>query len=88
MARCFILLGYLCPLVVVMSKWFNTACPCKRYIHYMLSATERLPEIKQLIAQENYGNVSHLLEGVVTWVRISRKKRWYLKQSNVQPAEV
>ena len=34
------------------------------------------------------GNVSHLLEGVVTWVRISRKKRWYLKQSNVQPAEV
>ncbi len=37
-----------------MQKWFNTAGPCKADIHYMLSATERLPEIKQLIAQENY----------------------------------
>jgi len=37
-----------------MQKWFNTAGPCKPDIHYMLSATERLPEIKQLIAQENY----------------------------------
>ncbi|MEA5487599.1 MULTISPECIES: ATP-binding protein [Pseudanabaena] len=37
-----------------MPKWFNTAGPCKADIHYMLSATERLPEIKQLIAQENY----------------------------------
>ena len=37
-----------------MKKWFNTAGPCKANIHYMLSATERLPEIKQLIAQENY----------------------------------
>ncbi|ELS32324.1 hypothetical protein Pse7429DRAFT_2502 [Pseudanabaena biceps PCC 7429] len=37
-----------------MPKWFNTAGPCKPDIHYMLSATERLPEIKQLIAQENY----------------------------------
>jgi hypothetical protein len=37
-----------------MQKWFNTAGPCKSDIHYMLSATERLPEIKQLIAQENY----------------------------------
>jgi hypothetical protein len=37
-----------------MKKWFNTAGPCKADIHYMLSATERLPEIKQLIAQENY----------------------------------
>ena len=35
-------------------KWFNTAGPCKADIHYMLSATERLPEIKELIAQENY----------------------------------
>jgi hypothetical protein len=37
-----------------MQKWFNTAGPCKSDIHYMLSATDRLPEIKQLIAQENY----------------------------------
>ncbi|MBD2316505.1 AAA family ATPase [Phormidium tenue] len=37
-----------------MKKWFNTAGPCKADIHYMLSATDRLPEIKQLIAQENY----------------------------------
>ncbi len=37
-----------------MPKWFNTAGPCKPDIHYMLSATDRLPEIKQLIAQENY----------------------------------
>ncbi|PZV18783.1 MAG: polyketide biosynthesis operon protein CyrO [Pseudanabaena sp.] len=37
-----------------MQKWFNTAGPCKADIHYMLSATERLPEIKQLISQENY----------------------------------
>lgn len=41
-------------LVVVMPKWFNTAGPCKPDIHYMLSATHRLPEIKQLIVQENY----------------------------------
>ena len=40
------------------------------------------------LTNDTTGNVSHLLEGVVTWVRISRKKRWYLKQSNVQPAEV
>ncbi|MEE3719463.1 AAA family ATPase [Tumidithrix elongata RA019] len=37
-----------------MQKWFNTAGPCKDDIHYMLPSIERLPEIKQLIAQENY----------------------------------
>ncbi|MFM7571876.1 MAG: ATP-binding protein, partial [Snowella sp.] len=37
-----------------MPKWFNTAGPCKADIHYMLSPTERLPELKQLIAQQNY----------------------------------
>ena len=37
-----------------MPKWFNTAGPCKSDIHYMLSPTERLPELKQLIAQQNY----------------------------------
>ena len=37
-----------------MPKWFNTAGPCKDDIHYMLSPTERLPELTQLIAQQNY----------------------------------
>jgi hypothetical protein len=37
-----------------MQKWFNTAGPCKADIHYMLPASERLPELKKLIAQENY----------------------------------
>ncbi|NUN67288.1 AAA family ATPase (plasmid) [Pseudanabaena biceps] len=37
-----------------MQKWFNTAGPCQADIHYMLSATDRLPEIVNLIAQRNY----------------------------------
>ncbi|GBO55079.1 hypothetical protein APA_3129 [Pseudanabaena sp. lw0831] len=37
-----------------MKKWFNTAGPCKPNIHYMLPASDRLPELEQLIAQENY----------------------------------
>ena len=37
-----------------MTKWFNTAGPCQTDIHYMLSPTERLPELTQLIAQRNY----------------------------------
>ena len=37
-----------------MQKWFNTAGPCKADIHYMLPASERLPELENLIAQENY----------------------------------
>ncbi|TYQ27269.1 AAA family ATPase [Pseudanabaena sp. UWO310] len=37
-----------------MPKWFNTAGPCQADIHYMLSATDRLPEIVNLIAQRNY----------------------------------
>ncbi|PZU92102.1 MAG: polyketide biosynthesis operon protein CyrO [Pseudanabaena sp.] len=35
-------------------KWFNTAGPCKADIHYMLPANDRLPELVDLIAQENY----------------------------------
>jgi len=35
-------------------KWFNTAGPCKADIHYMLPASDRLPELVDLIAQENY----------------------------------
>ncbi|MEI6330682.1 MAG: ATP-binding protein [Pseudanabaena sp. ELA645] len=35
-------------------KWFNTAGPCRPEIHYTLSSTERIPEIKTLIDQQNY----------------------------------
>ncbi|MFN9175146.1 MAG: ATP-binding protein [Synechocystis sp.] len=37
-----------------MPKWFNTAGPCKADIHYMLSPTARLPELRLLIDQQNY----------------------------------
>ena len=37
-----------------MSRWFNTAGPCKADIHYMLSPTVRLPSLERLIAQESY----------------------------------
>jgi hypothetical protein len=37
-----------------MSKWFNTAGPCKADIHYMLPPLARLPELPALIEQQNY----------------------------------
>ena len=37
-----------------MTKWFNTAGPCKPDIHYTLPTSERLPQLKRLIEQENY----------------------------------
>jgi hypothetical protein len=37
-----------------MPKHFNTAGPCQSDIHYMLSPTERLPELKALIDGRNY----------------------------------
>ncbi|MCY7331523.1 MAG: ATP-binding protein [Pseudanabaena sp. CAN_BIN31] len=37
-----------------MTKWFNTAGPCQPEIHYMLSATDRIPQLKHLIDQRNY----------------------------------
>ncbi|WP_235678244.1 hypothetical protein [Cylindrospermopsis curvispora] len=37
-----------------MTKWFNTAGPCQRDIHYMLPTMERLPQLKRLIYQRNY----------------------------------
>jgi hypothetical protein len=37
-----------------MSRWFNTAGPCKANIHYMLPPTSRLPDLERLIAQESY----------------------------------
>lgn len=37
-----------------MARWFNVAGPCRPDIHYMLSATARLPDVLPLIAQQNY----------------------------------
>jgi hypothetical protein len=37
-----------------MTKWFNTAGPCRADIHYMLPPTKRLPGVKPLIAQQGY----------------------------------
>jgi hypothetical protein len=37
-----------------MTKWFNTAGPCKADIHYLVSPTQRLPNLVRLIDQENY----------------------------------
>ncbi|NER20786.1 MAG: ATP-binding protein [Symploca sp. SIO1C2] len=37
-----------------MSKWFNTAGPCKADIHYMLSPLVRLPQLERLIKQQGY----------------------------------
>jgi len=37
-----------------MTRWFNVAGPCRPEIHYMLSATARLPDIMRLIAQQSY----------------------------------
>ncbi|BFM39588.1 AAA family ATPase [Synechocystis sp. LKSZ1] len=37
-----------------MPKWFNTAGPCQADIHYMLSPTARLPQLRPLIDQRNY----------------------------------
>ena len=35
-------------------KFFNTAGPCNPNIHYMLPATDRLPQLKSLIVQHSY----------------------------------
>ncbi|MFL5349552.1 MAG: hypothetical protein ACJ8AT_32555 [Hyalangium sp.] len=37
-----------------MSRWFNTAGPCRPDYHYMLPAMRRLPEVRRLIDQEGY----------------------------------
>ncbi|NEP19914.1 MAG: AAA family ATPase [Leptolyngbya sp. SIO4C1] len=37
-----------------MSKWFNTAGPCKADIHYMLPPLARLPNLERLITQQGY----------------------------------
>ena len=37
-----------------MAKWFNIGGPCNPAKHYMLSATERLPEVVSLIDKEQY----------------------------------
>ena len=37
-----------------MSRWFNIAGPCIAADHYMLPASERLPEVKSLIRKKQY----------------------------------
>lgn len=37
-----------------MTKWFNTAGPCKADIHYMLPPLARLPQLTRLIEQQGY----------------------------------
>ena len=37
-----------------MEKFFNVAGPCNPAKHYMLPATERLPDVLRLIRQEQY----------------------------------
>lgn len=37
-----------------MSRWFNTAGPCKLEKHYMLPPTSRLPDLGTIIEQESY----------------------------------
>lgn len=37
-----------------MSRWFNTAVPCKANKHYMLPPTIRLPDLGTIIEQESY----------------------------------
>ncbi|WP_019502497.1 AAA family ATPase [Pseudanabaena sp. PCC 6802] len=37
-----------------MSRWFNTAGPCKPDIHYMLAPLDRLPQVQDLIDQQSY----------------------------------
>jgi hypothetical protein len=41
-------------LITEMKRWFNTAGPCKPDKHYMLPPLTRLPNVKQLVHQENY----------------------------------
>jgi DNA polymerase III delta prime subunit len=37
-----------------MARWFNVAGPCRPDIHYMLPATERLPDVMRLVRQQSY----------------------------------
>jgi type II secretory pathway predicted ATPase ExeA len=37
-----------------MARWFNVAGPCRPDIHYMLPATERLPDVMRLISRQSY----------------------------------
>jgi len=37
-----------------MVRWFNVAGPCRPDVHYMLSASARLPEVLRLVEQQSY----------------------------------
>jgi hypothetical protein len=45
-----------CPFFV-MQRHFNTTGPCQPDIDYMLPPTARLPNLEQLIEQENYFDI-------------------------------
>jgi hypothetical protein len=38
----------------MMTRWFNTAGPCRPEKHYMLSPLARLPKVERLVEQESY----------------------------------
>jgi hypothetical protein len=37
-----------------MTRWFNTAGPCRPEDHYMLSPIARLPQVERLVSQKSY----------------------------------
>jgi type II secretory pathway predicted ATPase ExeA len=37
-----------------MTRWFNTAGPCRPERHYMLSPLARIPQVQKLVEQESY----------------------------------
>jgi type II secretory pathway predicted ATPase ExeA len=37
-----------------MTRWFNTAGPCRPERHYMLAPMTRLPQVERLVTQESY----------------------------------
>ena len=38
----------------IVPRHFNTTGPCKPNLHYMLPSTDRLPNLKRVVKQQNY----------------------------------
>ena len=65
-----------------MEKFFNVAGPCNPAKHYMLPATERLPDVMRLIRQEQYFAIhaarqsgkTTLLQGLVRDINASDER--------------
>ena len=65
-----------------MEKFFNTAGPCNPAEHYMLPATERLPEVARLVARRQYFAIhaarqsgkTTLLQGLVRDINASGER--------------